>query len=38
MKIPTQFIAKKTLFKKGNLAIAGKIALQMNAKIGGIPW
>ena len=37
MKIPTQFIKKKTL-KKGNLAIAGKIALQMNAKIGGIPW
>lgn len=37
VKIPSQMIRKKTIMSN-KLPIGGKIALQLNAKIGGIPW
>lgn len=38
-KIPSQFIRKYSLLKQKNpMSVASKIAIQMSAKMGFIPW
>lgn len=36
--VPSQVILAKTLTNKGVMSIATKVAIQLNCKIGGIPW
>lgn len=36
--VPTQVVVAKNLSNKQAMSIATKIAIQMNCKIGGIPW
>jgi aubergine-like protein len=36
--IPTQVVVKRSITHKNLGSIASKIAVQMNAKLGGIPW
>lgn len=36
--IPTQVVVKRTLNNKNIQSIATKVAIQMNAKLGGLPW
>jgi|694.fasta_scaffold49994_2 hypothetical protein len=39
MKCPSQFIRKRTLTsKKGAMSAASKIVIQMNIKVGAVPW
>lgn len=36
--VPTQVVLAKSLQAKSQMSIATKVAIQMNCKIGGIPW
>lgn len=36
--VPTQVVLAKSLQGKAMMSIATKVAIQMNCKIGGIPW
>ncbi|OXU31859.1 hypothetical protein TSAR_014087, partial [Trichomalopsis sarcophagae] len=36
--VPTQVVLAKSLQHKNSMSIATKVAIQMNCKIGGIPW
>lgn len=36
--VPTQVILEKSLKAKSVMSIATKVAIQMNCKVGGIPW
>ena len=37
LKISNQFVLTSS-FKKNSLSVASKVGIQMNAKIGGVPW
>ena len=36
--IPTQIFLSRNLTNRGLMSIATKVAIQMNCKIGGVPW
>lgn len=39
MKCPSQFIKRRTLTNpKGAMSAASKIIIQMNVKVGAVPW